>query len=142
MSKLLLEHLDTALDDVQMSHVHNDNINACVDKVLDYKNKIKDAEKELVECIDQLCAELSTEIRRLQPNLTVSMKTGVCEVCYRTRILTCCAKPYDGCWNFDGNDFGCMFSKRYPECKKLSCHIPDLASCIVEYFNNHYRSLA
>jgi hypothetical protein len=142
MSKILLEQLDNALDDIQMSHVHFENIDHCVNQILNLKNEIKEKEKELISYIDKLCADLSTEIRKLQPNLSVSIKTGMCEICYRTKSLFCCVKPYDNCWDFNSNDFGMVFSKRFPECRKLSCEITKLAECIVSYFNNHYRSLA
>ena len=125
-----------------MSHAHSDNIDMCVDKILDLRSKQKEAEKELVECIDKMCADLATEIRRLQPNLSVMMKTSGCDICYRTRILSCLAKPYDGCWNFDTTEFGCQFNKRYPECRQLSCCLIDLAASIVDFFNNHFRSLS
>lgn len=142
MNKLILENLDAALDDVKMSHAYYDEIKSHVDLILEYRNKIKETEKQLLECIDKLCAELATEIRRLQPNLTVIMKTGGCEVCYRAKVLPCVIKPYDGCWKFDNNDFGNVFTKRYPECKRLDCDIYDLAKAITEHFNNHYRSLS
>ena len=142
MSTLFSEQLDRALDDVNMSHAHYDAINSCVDSILEFKNKIKTVEKELIEHVDKLCADLSTEVRRLQPNLTVAIRTGACDICYRTKILNCNIKAYDGCWDFDNNDFGRLFSKKYPQCKKLSCDIYELASSIVEFFNNHYRSLA
>jgi hypothetical protein len=141
MSNILMEHLDAALDDVHMSHEYADEINGCVQKVLSLRDEQKCAEQELVRCIDRLCADLATEIRALQPNLHVTIKTGCLEIGYRTRIICCVAKPYDGCWNYDGTDFGLYFSKKYPECRPLDCTITDLSRRLVDYFNNHYKSL-
>lgn len=138
----ILEQLENALSDVQMSHVHCDNICGIVDGILNLKKQQQESEKELVIAIDKMCAELATEIRALQPYLTVSLRTNCCEIGYRTKMIHCQVKPYDGCWCFDSTDFGKMFSKRYPSCRQLSCPLGELAANLVEYFNSQYRSLA
>jgi len=142
MSKLILEQLDNALDDIQMSHVHCDAVDVCVKEILDLRERQKEKEKELVASVDKMCAELSTEIRILQPNLVVSIKTNCIEIGYRTKSISCVVKPFDGCWEFGSSEFGSIFSKRYPQCRQLSCSLDELAKCIVEFFNNAYRSLS
>lgn len=142
MSSVFLENLDNSLEEVQMSHIHCENVDACVATVLDMKEQLKDAEKELVSAIDKMCAELSTEVRRRQPNLTTTIKTNCCEIGFRTRFIHCHVKPYEGCWSFDNSDFGTQFTRRYPQCCKLTCPLGELACCLVEYFNNHFRSLS
>lgn len=139
---MILEKLDSALSDVQMTHAHCESICGIVDRILDLQKQQKETEKELIVAVDRMCAELATEIRALQPCLTVSLKTNCCEVGYRTKIIDCQVKPYDGCWCFDSTDFGKIFSRRYPSCRQLSCPLAELASCLAEYFNNQYRSLA
>ena len=142
MSDILLENLDNALDDVQMSHEYSDDIQNCVKSILSLRDQQKETEQELVRCIDRLCADLATEVRALQPNLCVTLKTGCIEIGYRTRMIGCTAKPYDKCWDFNNTDFGQYFSKKYPECRPLDCPINNLARCLVDFFNNHYKSLA
>lgn len=142
MKNILLETLDNALDEVQMSHEYADNIDGCVKDILSLREQQKQAEQELVRCIDKLCADLATEIRALQPNLCVTLKTGCAEIGYRTRMINCAAKPYDKCWDFGGTDFGSYFSKKFPECRPLDCPVCNLARALVSHFNNHYKSLA
>lgn len=142
MSDLITEAIDAALDGVQMSHTHCDNVDGCVKEILDLRERQKEKDKELVALVDKMCAELATEIRALQPNLVVSIKTNCCDVGYRTKSISCIVKPFEGCWDFGNSEFGVIFSKRYPQCRQLSCQLPDLAKCIAEYFNNSYRSLS
>lgn len=142
MSRIFAENLDNALDEVQMSHVHCENIETCVATVLDIKNQLKEAEKELVGAADKICAELATEIRRLQPNLVVTIQTNCCKVGFRTKCIDCVVKPYEGCWSFDSLDFGKYFTRRYPQCCKLNCPLNELAESLVEYFSNHFKALA
>lgn len=137
----ILEQLDNALNDVQMTHVHCDNICNVVAHILDLQKQQKESEKGLITVIDKMCAELATEIRALQPCLKVSLKTNCCEVGYRSKLIQCQVKPYDGCWCFDSTDFGKMFSKRYPSCRQLSCPLNEFATNLVEFFNSQYRSL-
>jgi hypothetical protein len=142
MNNLFSENLDNALEEVQMSHVHCENIETCVSTVLDIKSQLKEAEKDLLMSVDKMCAELATEIRRLQPNLTVTIKSNSCEIGFRTRCINCISKPYEGCWNFDSMEFGKYFTRRYPQCCRLDCSLGELASCIVEYFRNHFKALS
>lgn len=141
MNNIFLENLDNALEDVQMQHVHYDNISQCLSKIHDLEDQLKDAKKELTNAIDKMCADLAVYIRQLNSNLKVSIKTNTCDVIYRTQLLSCIAKPEEGCWYFDTTDFGRGFSKRYPQCCRLSCPVDDLASCLVDHFRNSYRSL-
>jgi hypothetical protein len=140
---LFLEDLNNTLDEVsEMHHEHFDRIESIVNQIVNLKNQQKEKDKELIASIDKMCAELSTEVRLLQPNLVVSIKTNCCEIGYRTKCITCRVKPYDGCWDFGSSDFGMLFSKRYPECRQLNCSLSDLARSLVEFFTNTYRSLS
>lgn len=141
MSKLFLENLDNALEDVQMSHVHCDNIEQYVDKINDLKSQVKDAETKLREAIDKMCADISVEIRQLSPNLRVTIKSNCFDVIYRSKLLSCRVVPHENRWYFDDTNFGDRFSKKYPQCCRLNCPINDLANCICEFFRNHFRSL-
>lgn len=138
---MIIERLNEALDEVQMSHAHCDNINTIVSRILDLQKQQKEAEKDLIASIDKMCADLATEVRALQPCLVVSIKTNCCEIGYRTKVINCQVKPYDGCWCYSSTDFGKQFSKRYPSCRQLSCSLEELAGCVVEFFNSQYRSL-
>jgi len=142
MSSIFLESLDNALDNVQMAHVHYDNVEQHVSKISDLKRQIKDAEEELREAIDKMCADIAVEIRQLNPHLKVMIKTNCCDIVYRSKLLSCQAKPFEKCWYFDSTDFGRRFSKRYPQCCKLNCPISDLACCLDEFYRQHFRSLA
>lgn len=137
----ILEQLDNALDDIQMPHVYCNNVCNIVERMLNLQKQQKETEKELIAAIDKMCAELATEVRSLQPCLTVTLKTSCCEIGYRTKFIKCQVKPYDGCWCFDSTDFGRLFSKRYPSTRQFSCSLNELATNLVEFFNNQYRSL-
>jgi len=139
---LFLENLENAMDSVQMSHVHCDGLEQSVFKINDLKNQLKEAEKELCENIDKMCADIAIEIRQFNPNLKVVIKTNGCEVHYRSKLLSCVVKPHEGCWDFDSTDFGKVFSKRNPNCHRLNCPISDLACAIAEHFRNSFRSLS
>lgn len=138
----LLENLDAALEDVQMQHVHCENIEQLVTNVSDLESQVKDAKRNLNIAVDKMCADLATEIRQLQPGLTVILKTNCCDIGYKTKYVSCIAKPFEGCWDFNAYEFGRHFAKRYPHCCRLSCPLSDIASCLAEYFNNNYRSLS
>lgn len=135
------EELELALNELEDSHAHCDAIDCFVQEILCLKDQIKEKEKDLRSAIDKMCADLSTEIRSMQPNLTASIKTNCCEIGYRTKSINCVVKPIDGCWDFNTSEFGSIFSKRYPQCRQLSCSLHELAKCLVEFFNNTYRSL-
>jgi len=136
------EELDLALNDIDTSHPHCDAIHCYIQEILSLQDEIKNKEKELRSTIDKMCADLSTEIRAIQPNLTVSIRTNCCEIKFRTKNICCIVKPIDSCWDFGSSEFGIIFSKRYPQCRQLSCSLHELAKCIVEFFNNTYRSLS
>jgi len=142
MSDVFLEYLDGALDDVQMSYAHYDDIECCVSKVCDLKNQIKKVEEELREVIDKMCADIAVEVRQLNPNLQVVIRTNCCDVHYRSKSISCQVKPFEKCWYFDATEFGKRFSKRYPQCCKLDCSISDLSHCLNEFYRQHFRSLA
>lgn len=142
MSKLLLEQLDNVLNDIKMPHEHYEYMDSCVKDILELRERQKEKEKELISAVDKMCAELSTLVRALQPNLIVSIRTNCCEIGYRTKSISCMAKPFDGCWDFGSSEFGVVFSRRYPQCRQLSCDLTELAKCMVEFFNNTYRSLS
>lgn len=141
MNKLFLENLDSALEEVNMSHVHCDNIEQHVSKINDLRDQVKDAEIELREAIDKMCADISIEIRQLNPSLKVMIKTNYLDVIYRSRLLSCKVLPYENCWSFDSTDFGRRFTKRYPQCCRLNYPINELAGCICDFFRSHFRSL-
>lgn len=142
MNKILLENLDQALDDVTSSpHVQCEKICDIIDVISDRKREILDYEKELLSVIDSLCAEFATAIRALQPRLVVTIQNNGCTVGYRTKVINCKVEPYKKSWDFAVNDFGASFAKRNPTCTRLDTPIPELAKCMVDYFNNHFASL-
>jgi len=140
MSKLNSK-LDILLEDVKMSHEHNDSISATCAKIKDLESQAKTAKAELSQCIDALCADLAKEIRRIQPSLNVTMNSIGCNVSYRAKAITCEVIPFNGKWNFNSSDFGRMFVRRFPDCCDLSCPATHLAKCLAEFFVNQYRSL-
>lgn len=133
--------LETVLEDVKMSHEHNDSIAAVCAKIKDLDAQKKAATSELSQCVDALCADLAKEIRRLQIDLNVTINRLGCNVGYRAKYITCEVVPFDNKWNFSSSDFGRMFIRRYPDCAKLDCSIPHLAKCLAEFFSSQYRSL-
>lgn len=142
MGSLFIENLNEALEEVQMPHVHCDNIEQIVYKINDLNKQVREAEKELGAAVDKMCADIVVEIRQLNPNLKVMIKTNCCDVVYRTKLLSCQADPVTKTWNFGSTDFGRQFAKRNPHCCRLDCPMSDMANAIDEYFRICFRSLA
>jgi hypothetical protein len=140
MSKINTK-LGVLLEDVKMSHEHNDSISAVCNKIKTLEIQTKESRTELSQCIDALCADLAKEIRRLQIDLNVTMTKIGCNVGYRSKYITCEVVPFQNKWNFSSSDFGRMFMRRYPDCCDLGGSIPHLAKCLAEFFTNQYRSL-
>lgn len=139
---LISERLEKSLNDVtKMSHEHCDNIANIVNDIKELKDNIVKKERELYYAIDVLCAELAKEIRNKQPGLSITINKGGCLIGYRTKMMNCRVRPYDNIWDFSGNDFGNQFCKRNPNYNKLDTQISELATAIVDFFNNHYISL-
>jgi len=140
MSKIN-NRLSTLLEDVKMSHEHNDSISAVCAKIKDLEVQAQTAKAELAQCKDALCADLAKEIRRLQIDLNVTMTRIGCNVGFRAKSIVCEIVPFENKWSFASSDFGRMFIRRYPECGDLGCSVPHLAKCLAEFFTNQYRSL-
>jgi len=124
-----------------MSSEHCDQICGIVERIYDIKEQLKNTEKELCEHIDDLCADVAKEVRRLQPLLIVTIQNGGCIIGYRTRNIVCKVKPYERCWDFASNEFGKQFERRFPSCVRLDNSVTDLACCVVEFFNSQYATL-
>jgi len=138
---LFMENLDNALNDVQMPHVHCDNIEQILSKINDLKKQVSDAEEEMNRAIDKMCADIAVEIRQLNPFLKVILKNKCLDVIYKTKLLSCQVMPVERCWEFGSTEFGRVFLKRNSHCCRLDCPMSDLAAAIDTHFRNSFRSL-
>lgn len=138
---MISESLDQALGDIKFSHEHSERITTILAQVRDLKKQLANAENELANSVDGMYAQLATAIRKLQPNIIVSLQKNGCIVGFKTRCLSCTANPHTGKWDFSPGEFGKIFNKKYGNCP-IDSSLDDIAKNIVDFFGAHYKSLA
>ena len=135
------DSLGQLLNEIKFSHEHTEEISAIVEKIRDLKKQLAMAERELAQSVDSLYAQLATSVRRLQPNIGVSLQKHGCVVGYRTKCITCTANPHTGKWDFAPGDFGRIFASKFGN-YTMETPLDDIAKSLVDFFGSHYKSLA
>lgn len=134
------ESLDQALNDIKFSHEHSEKITELVAKVRDIKKTLSTTESELAHAVEGMYAQLAVAVRKIQPDLGVSMQKNGCTVGFRSRCIVCKADPHTGKWSFS-SDFGNMFTAKYGGCP-IDSSLDDIAKKLVDFFSSHFKSLA
>lgn len=137
----LFDNLFTKLlDDIKLPHSYYNNICCVRDQILKAQEDLDNKQNELRIGLDKLYAALATEIRKNCPKLSVSINHHGCMISFKSKSIMCKALPFQNKWDFS-NDFGKVFSNRYPKCCELECDLAELANCINAHFSYQYRSL-
>jgi hypothetical protein len=144
MSQESFQALDSVfaemLDNIRLPHSYYNKICTVRDEIIKIENDLKSKKDELRYSLDQLYIALGAEIRKNCPKLSVSINSNGCVVSFRSKSIICKALVADNKWSF-GNDFGKIFTNRYPQCGSLDCDLAELANCINTLFAYQYRSL-
>ena len=110
-------------------------------KVKESESLLRNAKDELHASLEALNTQLAFEIRKRMPKLQVNLGNGKCQVYYKSKTVVVSPNALSNKWEIEPNDMGRSFVKGFAHALPMQDDLGPIAEAVVEYFNNHYKSL-
>lgn len=138
----MLDELDAILSD-DNDYDYAGLASAAISKLQEAEQAVAAAKQELRHLNKRIVSDLAVVIRRMQPALSVSIKSDECIIAYRTKFFKVTPNFNTGFWDVVSNNS--RFGREFLQANKRSTFIDSdlsiMAKAIVDHFTAYYRTL-